>query len=162
MTISMIITLAIVVLMIAVIISDKLPFGAPALIACALLVVCKQADIATAFVGFTDKNVIMIMGFMVCTAALQKTVAIHKLKGVLGRIAGKGGMRSLRYIRRFLPERLPATLSISPISKSLGSFPGQSPRMMLSTPSSMDRQTQNGRKRTFGCPCSRTLDITMI
>ena len=92
MTISMIITLAIVVLMIAVIISDKLPFGAPALIACALLVVCKQADIATAFVGFTDKNVIMIMGFMVCTAALQKSVAIHKLKGVLGRIAGKGGI----------------------------------------------------------------------
>lgn len=55
MTISMIITLAIVVLMIAVIISDKLPFGAPALIACALLVVCKQVDIATAFTGFTDK-----------------------------------------------------------------------------------------------------------
>ena len=92
MTLSMIITRAIVVLMIAVLISDKLPFGAPALIACALLVVCKQADIATAFVGFTDKNVIMIMGFMVCTAALQKTVAIHKLKGVLGRIAGKGGV----------------------------------------------------------------------
>lgn len=92
MTISMIITLAIVVLMIAVIISDKLPFGAPALIACALLVVCKQTDIATAFSGFTDKNVIMIMGFMVCTAALQKTAMIHKLKGVLGNIASKGGL----------------------------------------------------------------------
>lgn len=92
MTISMIITLAIVVLMIAVIISDKLPFGAPALIACALLVVCKQVDIATAFSGFTDKNVIMIMGFMVCTAALQKTAVIHKLKGVLGGIASKGGV----------------------------------------------------------------------
>lgn len=92
MTISMIITLAIVVLMIAVIISDKLPFGAPALIACALLVVCKQADIATAFVGFTNKNVIMIMGFTVCTAALQKTMAIHKLKGFLGRVAGRGGI----------------------------------------------------------------------
>ena len=88
----MIITLAIVVLMIAVIISDKLPFGAPALIACALLVVCKQADIATAFVGFTNKNVIMIMGFTVCTAALQKTMAIHKLKGFLGRVAGRGGI----------------------------------------------------------------------
>lgn len=92
MTLSMIITLAIVVLMVAAIISDKLPFGAPALIACALLVVTNQTDIATAFSGFTDKNVIMIMGFMVCTAALQKTEVIYKLKGVLGKIASKGGI----------------------------------------------------------------------
>ena len=91
MTLSMIITLAIVVLMIAVIISDKLPFGAPAIIACALLVVTQQADIATAFSGFVDKNVIMIMGFMVCTAALQKTTAMYKLKGVLKNVAAKGG-----------------------------------------------------------------------
>ena len=92
MTLSMIVTLGIVILMVAVIISDKLPFGAPALIACALLVVTNQTDIATAFCGFTDKNVIMIMGFMVCTAALQKTEIIHKLKIVLGKIAGKGGI----------------------------------------------------------------------
>lgn len=88
----MIITLAIVVLMVAVIISDKLPFGAPALIACALLVVTQQADVATAFSGFANNNVIMIMGFMVCTAALQKTTAIHKIKGLLNRVAKKGGI----------------------------------------------------------------------
>lgn len=92
MTLSMIITLAIVVLMVAVIISDKLPFGAPALIACALLVVTQQADVATAFSGFANNNVIMIMGFMVCTAALQKTTAIHKIKGLLNRVAKKGGV----------------------------------------------------------------------
>ena len=92
MTLSMIITLAIVILMVAVIISDKLPFGAPAIIACALLVVTNQADIATAFSGFTDKNVVMIMGFMVCTAALQKTTIMHKLKGVLNNVASKGGI----------------------------------------------------------------------
>lgn len=92
MTLSMIITLAIVVLMVAVIISDKLPFGAPAIIACALLVVTQQADIATAFSGFVDKNVIMIMGFMVCTAALQKTAFIYKLKQFLGNVARKGGI----------------------------------------------------------------------
>lgn len=95
MTISMIITLAIVVLMIAVIISDKLPFGAPAIIACALLVVTNQADVATAFSGFVDKNVIMIMGFMVCTAALQKTAFIFKLKQFLGKVARKGGTGGL-------------------------------------------------------------------
>ena len=91
MTLSMIITLAIVVLMVAVIISDKLPFGAPAILACALLVVTNQADIATAFSGFVDKNVIMIMGFMVCTAAIQKTTVIYKMKQMLGKVAAKGG-----------------------------------------------------------------------
>ncbi len=89
----MIITLAIVVLMVAVIISDKLPFGAPALIACALLVVTNQADIATAFSGFTDKNVIMIMGFMATMAALNKTTFIHKMEEFLGKVAKTGGLK---------------------------------------------------------------------
>lgn len=91
MTLSMIVTLAIVILMVAVIISDKLPFGAPAILACALLVVTNQADVATAFSGFTDTNVIMVMGFMICTAALQKTTFVYKLKQFLGGVARKGG-----------------------------------------------------------------------
>lgn len=94
MTLSMILTLAVVILMVAVIISDKLPFGAPPIIACALLVVLNQASVADAFGGFVDKNVIMICGFMVCMAALQKTTFIAKVKGLLGRMAGKGGMRN--------------------------------------------------------------------
>lgn len=94
MTLSMIITLAVVVLMVALIISDKLPFGAPPLIACALLVVLNQATVAEAFSGFVDKNVIMICGFMVCMAGLQKTTFIVKVKGLLARMAGKGGMRN--------------------------------------------------------------------
>jgi di/tricarboxylate transporter len=92
MTTSMIITLAVVVLMVIVIISDKLPFGAPALLAAALLVVLNQTDVATAFSGFTDKNVIMIMGFMACTAALQKTYAMYKLQGTLSKVASRGGI----------------------------------------------------------------------
>lgn len=89
----MIITLAIVILMIAVIISDKLPFGAPALLACALLVVTNQADVATAFSGFVDKNVIMIMGFMATMAALQKTTFIHTMENFLAGVAKKGGIK---------------------------------------------------------------------
>lgn len=89
----MIITLAIVVLMVAVIISDKLPFGAPALLACALLVVTNQADVATAFSGFTDKNVVMIMGFMAAMAALNKTTFIHKMEDFLAGVARKGGIK---------------------------------------------------------------------
>ena len=62
MTIDMIITLAVVIFMVALIISDKLPFGAPPMIACALLVVLNQATIAEAYSGFVDSNVIMICG----------------------------------------------------------------------------------------------------
>ncbi|MBR0138270.1 MAG: anion permease [Erysipelotrichaceae bacterium] len=92
MTTNMIITLAIVIAMIVIIISDKLPFGAPALLACAALVVTNQADIATAFKGFTDKNVVMIMGFMAAMAALQKTTFIRKMEDFLGNVAKKGGL----------------------------------------------------------------------
>jgi len=93
-TASMIITLAIVVAMIIAIISDKLPFGAPPLIACALLVVTNQATVAQAFGGFVDKNVIMIAGFMAAMAALQKTSFIASLKRALGIMAGKGGYKN--------------------------------------------------------------------
>jgi di/tricarboxylate transporter len=89
----MIITLLVVIGMIVVIISDKLPFGAPAILAAALLVLLGQTDIATAFSGFTDKNVIMIMGFMVATCALQKTEVIFKLKKWLAKIATAGGTK---------------------------------------------------------------------
>ena len=94
MTASMIITLVIVIAMVVAIISDKLPFGAPALIAAALLVVTNQVDVATAFSGFTDKNVVMIAGFMVCMAALQKTEFMGKLRQFLGNMAQKGGYRN--------------------------------------------------------------------
>jgi len=88
----MIVTLVIVILMVVTIISDKLPFGAPAIIAAAALVVTNQADVATAFKGFTDKNVVMIMGFFACMAALQKTKLIYDLKKFLGKVAAKGGI----------------------------------------------------------------------
>lgn len=92
MTTSMIITLSVVVLMVIVIISDKLPFGAPALIAAGLLVVLNQADVATAFSGFTDNNVLMVMGFMACTVAFQKTSVIGKIQNVLKKVAERGGI----------------------------------------------------------------------
>lgn len=93
-TASMIITLVIIVAMIVAIITDKLPFGAPPLIACALLVVTNQATVAQAFGGFVDKNVIMIAGFMAAMAALQKTSFIASLKRALGNMAGKGGYKN--------------------------------------------------------------------
>lgn len=95
MTTSMIITLGIVLLMVAAIISDKLPFGVPALLAAILLVVTNQANVATAFGGFVDKNVIMIMGFMVLMAAFDKTELIYKVKKALAKFAISGGVKGL-------------------------------------------------------------------
>lgn len=95
MTSQMIITLLVVIGMVVVIIMDKLPFGAPALIAATLLVVLGQTDIATAFSGFTDKNVILIMGFMVCTAAFMKTKATYSIKAMLFKLSSKGGRMGL-------------------------------------------------------------------
>ena len=69
MTTQMIITLAITIFMIVLILLDKLPFGAPPIIACALLVVTGAASMADAFSGFVDKNIIMIAGFLCVMAA---------------------------------------------------------------------------------------------
>lgn len=94
MTIQMIITLAIVIGMIVMILSDKFAFGAPPLIACVLLVLTGCATMSEAFAGFADKNVIMIAGFMAVTAALQKTRMIAKLKSILLNMANKGGFKN--------------------------------------------------------------------
>ena len=91
MTIQMIITLAIVIGMIVMIMSDKFAFGAPPIIACVLLVLTGCASMSEAFAGFVDKNVIMIAGFMVVMAALEKTSLIDKVKATMFNMASKGG-----------------------------------------------------------------------
>lgn len=94
MTTQMIITLAIVILMIVMIMSDKFSFGAPPLFACALLVLTGVSTISEAFSGFVDKNVIMIAGFMAVMAALQKTSLMVKIRSVMAELAAKGGFKA--------------------------------------------------------------------
>ncbi len=91
MTLSMGIALGIVILMIAMIMSDKFAFGGPPLLACALMVLFGIIPVSEAFKGFTDTNVIMIAGFMAVMGALQKTRFMGKLKNVLSTLAAKGG-----------------------------------------------------------------------
>lgn len=75
MTLPMIIALAVTVLMIILIMVDKLPFGAPPLLALLLLVVFGVTDIKTAFGGFANPTIVMLASFMAIIAALQKTSA---------------------------------------------------------------------------------------
>lgn len=91
MTLQMVIALAIVILMIVMIMSDKFSFGAPPLVACCLMVLFGISTISEAFAGFVDSNVIMIAGFMAVMAGLQKTRLMGQIKNVMAKLAQKGG-----------------------------------------------------------------------
>ena len=94
MTLPMIIALAVTVLMIILIMVDKLPFGAPPLLALLLLVVFGVTDIKTAFGGFANPTIVMLASFMAIIAALQKTSFIVKFKQTMFNMANKGGFKA--------------------------------------------------------------------
>ncbi|MBU3179033.1 anion permease [Clostridium estertheticum] len=94
MTIQMILALGILILMIVLIMTDKLPFGAPPLLACLLLVVAGLSTPQQAFAGFVNPSVIMIAGFMVVMAALQKTSLIDKVQSSMISLVDNGGYKS--------------------------------------------------------------------
>lgn len=98
MTTQMIIALAVTVLMIILIMRDRLPFGAPPLIACLLMVVFGVADIKTAFGGFANSTIMMLAAFMAIIAALQKTSFIAKFKTAIFNLAQKGGFKAYTLI----------------------------------------------------------------
>lgn len=94
MTLPMIIALAVTVLMIILIMIDKLPFGAPPLLALLLLVVFGVTDIKTAFGGFSNSTIIMLASFMAIIAALQKTSFIVKFRETMYKMANRGGFKA--------------------------------------------------------------------
>ncbi|WII84393.1 SLC13 family permease [Klebsiella pasteurii] len=94
MTMEMILALGILVLMIVLIMSDKMAFGAPPLLACLLLVVTGLANVQQAFAGFVNSSVIMIAGFMVVMAALQKTPLIGNVKSAMVNLVNRGSYKS--------------------------------------------------------------------
>ena len=100
MTTPMIIALAITVFMIILIMTDKLPFGAPPLLACLLMVLCGITDIKTAFGGFSNATVIMLASFMAIVAALEKTSLIGGFRKTILDMANKGGFKA--YILLFI------------------------------------------------------------
>ena len=94
MTIPMIIALAITVFMIILIMTEKLPFGAPPILACLLLVLFGIADIKAAFAGFSNSTIVMLASFMAIIAALQKTSFIVSFKRAMFNMASKGGFKA--------------------------------------------------------------------
>ena len=94
MTLQMTLALGILILMIALIMFDVLPFGAPPILACLLLVVTGLSTVQEAFAGFVNNSVVMIAGFMVVMAAIQKTSLITKVKMGIISLINKGGYKS--------------------------------------------------------------------
>ena len=94
MKVPMIIALLVTAFMVWLIMTDKVPFGAAPLIACALMVLFGVTDIATAFRGFSNSSIVMLASFMVIIAALQKTRFIAAFKRAILRMASKGGYKA--------------------------------------------------------------------
>lgn len=64
--------LAITALMVVLIMMDKLPFGAPPLLACLLLVIFGIADIKAAFGGFSNATIVMLAEFWQSSQLFRK------------------------------------------------------------------------------------------
>ena len=94
MTMEMILALGILVLMIVLIMSDKMPFGAPPLLACLLLVVSGLSTVQQAFAGFVNPSVVMIAGFMVVMARYKILRLISNVKSAMISLVNKGSYRS--------------------------------------------------------------------
>lgn len=94
MTTQMVLAIIIIAFMIFLIMQDKLPFGAPPLIACLLMVVCGVCDIKTAFGGFANPTIIMLAAFMAIIAAVEKTSFFEKFRKSMFNLSEKGGFRA--------------------------------------------------------------------
>lgn len=94
MTLDMILALGVLAFMIILMMTEKLGFGAPPLLACLLLVVFGLSTVPEAFAGFANSTVIMIAGFMVVMAGLLKTSFIARLQATLVSLVEKGGFKS--------------------------------------------------------------------
>ncbi|MGF7431923.1 SLC13 family permease [Thermoanaerobacterium thermosaccharolyticum] len=108
MTAPMIIALAITLFMIILIMTDKLPFGAPPLLACLLMVLFGVTDIKTAFGGFSNATIIMLASFMVIVAALEKTSLIGAFRRTILKMANHGGYKA--YVLLFIIVMLVASI----------------------------------------------------
>lgn len=109
MIIEMILALGILVFMIVLIMSDKLAFGAPPLLACLLLVVTGLSTVQEAFAGFVNSSVIMVAGFMVVMAGLMKTSLIGRVQSTMISLVNRGGYKS--YVLLLIVVMLGASLT---------------------------------------------------
>jgi di/tricarboxylate transporter len=108
MTTPMIIALAITLLMVIIIMTDKLPFGAAPILACLLMVLFGVTNIKTAFGGFSNPTIIMLASFMAIVAALEKTSLIGAFRKTIINMANHGGFKA--YVLLFIIVMLASSI----------------------------------------------------
>jgi di/tricarboxylate transporter len=84
-----VITLLILLFMVVMLLSHKLPYGLTAMICCTLFVLTGVTDIKTAFSGFSSSTTIMVATMIVVATQLSRTSVIRRLKGTMETLQGK-------------------------------------------------------------------------
>lgn len=92
MTTEMVLVLCILAFMVIMLLTHKLPYGVTGMICCVLFVLTGVADLKTAFSGLSSSTTIMVAPMIVVASALGKTSLIHRLREVMNRMQGKGGL----------------------------------------------------------------------
>lgn len=92
MSTQLIITLCIMVFMVVMLLSHKLPYGVTGMVCCVLFVLFGILDLQTAFSGFSNSTTILVAPMIVVASALGKTSLIRRLRGVMDKLQGKSGI----------------------------------------------------------------------
>ena len=91
MSIQLIITLCILVFLVVMLLTNKLPYGVSAMICCVLFVLFGILDLQTAFSGLSSSTTLMIAPMIVVASALGKTSLIGRIRKLMDRLQGKSG-----------------------------------------------------------------------
>ena len=94
----MYIVLGLLVFMIAMFFTHKVPYGVTTMTCCVMLALTGVFDISTAFSGLANKTTILIARMFTVAYAFGKTSLINKVRNSMERIKGKSGLAFIIFL----------------------------------------------------------------
>ncbi|MEQ2428661.1 SLC13 family permease [Enterocloster hominis (ex Hitch et al. 2024)] len=94
----MYIVLSLLVFMIAMFFTHKVPYGVTTMTCCVMLALTGVFDISTAFSGLANKTTILIACMFTVAYAFGKTSLINKVRNSMERIKGKSGLAFIIFL----------------------------------------------------------------
>ena len=94
----MYIVLGLLVFMIAMFFTHKVPYGVTTMTCCVMLALTGVFDISTAFSGLANKTTILIACMFTVAYAFGKTSLINKVRNSMERIKGKSGLAFIIFL----------------------------------------------------------------
>ena len=94
----MYIVLGLLVFMIAMFFTHKVPYGVTTMTCCVMLALTGVFDISTAFSGLANKTTILIACMFTVAYAFGKTSLINKVRNCMERIKGKSGLAFIIFL----------------------------------------------------------------